>query len=46
MKCIELGIELGPILPRACVFLGEEKEMKVERINGHFHFYMFYKGTN
>lgn len=46
MKCTELGIELGPILPKACIFLGEEKEMKVKRINGYFHFYVFYKGIN
>jgi len=46
MKCTELGIELGPILPKACIFLGKEKEMKVERINGYFHFYVFYKGIN
>lgn len=30
MKCTELGIELSPILPKACIFLGEEEEMNIE----------------
>lgn len=46
MKCTELGIVLSPILPKDCIFLGEEKEIKVERINGYFHFSVFYKGIN
>lgn len=45
MRCTELGIELCPILPKSCIFLGEEKEVKNGKSKWTFSL-VFYKGIN